>query len=129
MKIKTADLIGTWDLVRYELLPPNEPSRPLWDSFRGRLVYTQEGTVSVLVVKIGAAEFQNSEVIAYSGQFKVEGDEVVHEIFVSNLAHYLDRSLMRKASLLGDDLVLLTTELVKGAIHRVTWRKLAPGGR
>lgn len=123
MTFQSHDLVGTWELISYELIPPGEAARPLWPGVRGRLHYTADGFVSVLVVRMGADELRNSEVIAYSGSFTVQDNRVFHEISVSNLYHYLDKKLARELEFQGDILVLTTDELVKGATHRVSWRK------
>ena len=116
-------LIGTWDLHNYELLPPDGSTKPLWEKITGQLIYTEDGTVSVLVVRMGVAEPKNSEIIAYTGRYRLNEDVVVHDVVVSNLAHYIGQSLSRKAAMRDGRLILTTTELVKGAIHRVSWER------
>lgn len=118
------ELIGTWDLVKYELIIPGEVAKDLWGSVRGRLIYSPEGAVSVLVVKMDSADLKNSEVIAYSGSYKVKEAEVVHEVFVSNINHYINKSLVRLVAFEGGNLVLISKEPIKGAMHKVTWGRM-----
>lgn len=121
--MESKDLLGAWELVEYELLYPDGSTKRLWDDLAGSLTYGPGNCVSVLIVRLGMPQLQNSEVIAYSGTFKLDGDAIVHKVDISNLYHYLNQSLIRSVQLSKRELVLTSKELIKGSTHRVRWKR------
>jgi hypothetical protein len=117
------DIVGTWDLVEYQLLRGGD-ARPLWPSIRGRLTYTHDGFVSVVIVRMLSTELQNSDVITYSGTYKLRDGFVDHSIFVSNISRYVDSRQSRKIEFKRDKLILMTTEPIKDYIHMVVWKRM-----
>jgi hypothetical protein len=139
-------LVGVWQLERWELVQPDGTSQiPFGPSPQGRLVYTADGHMSVVISRPDrprladepaarpldqrAAAFDGAH--AYAGRYQYHGDEVVHQVSVSTMPNYEGTSQRRRVAFAGDRLVLTTppgraAHLTPGSavFGRLTWRRL-----
>jgi hypothetical protein len=135
-------LVGCWDLTAFESRTgDDEAVHPLGPDPRGRLVYTEDGFVSVLVAGGERPRFSSADLrggsdaeivqafrsfIAYSGRYRVEGDVVIHDVDVSLLPNWVGDSQRRLVSLEGDELALSTPPIeIDGAAVTsvIRWRR------
>jgi len=112
-------LVGTWDLTAFESRTgEDEVVHPLGPDPVGRLVYTDDGFVSVLVAGGDRPPFASADprggsdaeivqafrsFVAYSGTYRVEGDVVVHDVDVSLLPNWVGDTQRRLVALDGDE--------------------------
>jgi hypothetical protein len=116
-------LIGTWDLLEYRVISPDGTSRPLWDDIRGRLIYSQDGYVSVVIVR-QAERIGLADVICYSGKYIIEGDQIKNLIHVSTIKRYQDALEIRKVEFRDGSLTLILENHPSGEVHTVRWSKI-----
>lgn len=86
------DLVGTWKLVAFQTILDNEPPKELYgERPKGILVLTKEGRmVAILTAQSRQAGMADAEranlhksMIAYSGTYRVQGNEFVTAVDVS----------------------------------------------
>ena len=119
--IDRSRLIGNWDLVKHGRVDNLGNYHPTAERMNGHLIYASDGSMSVLITKVPEPVLV-SDMIAYSGNFSVEGGKVLHHIKVSPYPKRLSTAEIRIASFRGDDLVL-TTEPDQGGQYEIVWRK------
>ena len=123
-------VIGTWRLLGLEHQLENGPWEPAVRS-QGRLVYTPDGFVSVLIMYLTSGSvperFADDELTAYSGRYVLHpGPEVEHAIDLSFRTGWIGSSQRRSIELDDDELVLVTAPFStsSGARRsRLRWRR------
>ena len=139
---KAEDLIGVWRLVSYEMeTAEGERAKPFGERPKGRLVYTAGGVMSA---HLGAADgpafadlgdSNEARALAamrrhfsYSGRWRLEGDQVIHDVDLSIFPDWIGGVQERGVMLDGEDLILTMDarepRLGRGAgVGRLRWRR------
>jgi len=112
-----ADLVGTWRLLTWTSEGEDGVQTPMGERPDGIVVYTADGT---MITTIGRADRPSIEgvdmpsspvdqqldavatFIAYSGTFRVEGDDVVHDVAMSLYPNWVGSSKRRHVMLSAD---------------------------
>lgn len=118
------ELVGTWRLVEWVyLLEGDRPRHPFGADAIGLLTYTESGRMWATLMRAaraplgtrtlaGAPEAARAEAaagyVAYAGRWRVEADEVVHDVEVSLLPDWIGQA-QRRHLVLADDRLTLTT--------------------
>ena len=118
-------LVGEWELTRFEL-QDNSGNWSAWgESLRGLLIYTSAGFVSVGINRnIGSPSFSvDKDCLFYSGKYRLNGSEIIHDILVASGAEKIDTELVRTASFSGE-LLELSGSSATGKKFRLVWKRL-----
>jgi len=114
-------IIGRWTLESFVLHEPSGDTFPLGPDAVGRLSYSSDGYVHVLIMsanrpQVGwqglamgtAADIEEAynTVIGYCGPYEVQGDTVIHHIEVAVIARQPGTDVVRKFRLEGGKLYL-----------------------
>jgi hypothetical protein len=143
--LRAGDLMGTWELRRWELeADDGAVERPFGPRPQGIVVYTADGHMvttighpdravagrDLLSVDDAARRSAVATFIAYSGTYVVEGDDVVHTVAMSLDPAWVGTHQRRHARLSdeGRTLTLSTDPLLvagRRGRHRLTWERVA----
>jgi hypothetical protein len=114
--LAAADLIGTWRLRSWTATADDGVEHPMGDPPEGVLVYTADGTMITTIGRadrppidggdmLAGPDAQRLEAftsfIAYSGTFRVDGDDVVHTVEMSLFPNWIGTEQRRHVSLGG----------------------------
>lgn len=135
-------MVGTWRLVRCEhRLDDGTRRLPFGPKPRGRLVYTPDGFMMVLLMAAGRARAASGQVfeasaaeraeaakgfLAYSGRCELGPDRVVHRVDVSLFPNWVGSAQLRSFRLQRDRVTFWTGRF---AVHgrwqtaSLTWRR------
>jgi hypothetical protein len=134
----TCPLIGTWKLLGWRsLVDGDDPTTapPDWERVQGQIIYTTDGTMSMLLSNVDRARFDDDAVYggtpeekerafddfrAYCGTFTYEGDRVVHHVKQSVLPNNVGSDQVRLVTLDGPTLVLTNVHRTRA----VTWQRV-----
>ena len=135
-------LVGTWTLASCEHeLEDGSKTFPFGREPRGRLIYTAEGRMLVVLMDSGRANAKSHELfeatdaelaawsrgcVAYSGRWEPRGEKVVHHVDVSLFPNWVGTRQLRAVKLTGDTLVLSTRPFtVKDVVQtaRLVWKR------
>lgn len=136
-------LLGTWTLLRFEELDGGGvPVRfPFGPDAGGLLVYTPDGRMSAQLSTAGRPRFAAGgglaerareragafdTFVAYCGRFRVDGDEVAHEVELSLYPNWIGTTLRRRVRFDGEQLTLTTAPDRAGRAQRLIWRRVDP---
>jgi len=139
-----ADLVGTWRLVTWTSDGADGTQLPMGEHPEGVVVYTPDGTMITTIgrtdrPRIDGTDMQGGPVeqrleaqatfIAYSGSFRVEDGDVIHEVTMSLYPNWVGTSQRRHVALSEDgDRLTLSAEpfAVRGRVgtHVLTWRRV-----
>lgn len=118
-----SELVGVWDLEQYDIISKNNLRKTLNGDIRGRLTYTSDGHVFVVIVRHGGDWIEGKNP-CYSGRYYVKGDVVEHQIHVSTIDRYVDSIQKRKFIISENKLVLLYESDQLDRVHEVVWKKI-----
>lgn len=142
-------LLGAWSLRSYvEERAGAAPHHPLGAGAGGSLMYTPDGCVSVLMMRVDRPPFVSgdwfrptseeivaaSAFIAYSGRYVVDeaARTVAHDIDVSFFPNWIGHRQVRSAELEGDELILTPTAAILSegrlVVPRLRWRRALTAG-
>ncbi len=84
-------LIGNWKLVSWQVVVGNETQNPFGSSPRGYLLLTREGRSMAITTAdnrkggagIGELAALQKSMLAYSGRYRIEGDDFITTVDVS----------------------------------------------
>ena len=130
-------LIGTWQLVRWELVYEDgrPPECPLGADAVGFIIYTADGHVSATLARrerlpIGtrdrsAKASAYDDFFCYVGSYAVRDGAVTHRIAVAPDPSLTGVETVRSISLDGDRLTLAGPDFHAGSprTHRIVWRR------
>ena len=129
-------LIGTWQLVRWELVYEDRRRAecPLGDDAVGFLIYTGDGYVSATLARGKRAPLNASDrakarafdaYFGYAGRYEVRGGTVVHKIAIAPNPALSGVETLRNISLEGDRLILSGPDFSAQSprSHRIIWRR------
>ena len=105
--MNTKDITGSYQLFKYGYFyKPNEKFEPISDFYSGEIHYMPNGHMSV-VLRFAKNPTEFSEIVAYAGTYRIEGNQIQHEVTTSVRPDYEGQHLTRTFSLV--DKVLSTT--------------------
>jgi len=122
-------VIGSWELVSFEIEDPNHQKRPWGKNTTGLLIYSPDGHMSVSinreVEKKSDEEFKNlfDSILFYSGTYVVEGEIIRHQVTQASNPARIGKSLIRYASLNGN-LLTLKSPIESFGQATLFWRKI-----
>lgn len=131
----THPIIGTWKLVSCETRTSDDRIfQPLGTNPVGYLVYTDNGFMSVAIMKSDRLRFQVGDIagatpeekiaaadsfISYCGSYKLEAQKVVHHVHVSFFPNWVGIDQVRFVELMGDRLTLSTPPIPVYGVEQV----------
>jgi hypothetical protein len=125
--ISNLEIYGAWRLVDF-IEEEKEGARAPWgEEMRGLLFYDPSGRMSVSITKKIEGESSDAQavlnaILFYAGRFRVEGDQIAHEVEVASAPSRVGKTLTRNATLREGVLELSSTESWGRAVLR--WRKI-----
>lgn len=140
----TADLVGTWRLLTWISEGEDGVVHPMGEIPEGVLVYTADGTMITTFGRTGRPPIDGGDMlagpvdqrldamttfIAYSGTFRVEGGDVVHDVTVSLFPNWVGTTQRRHVALSADGRELTLSSdpfLLRGRLstQRLTWERV-----
>lgn len=124
-------LVGPWRLTEWIAERGDAREHPFGLAAEGRLIYDPAGVMAAFLLHPEWASLpvdhvpQRQRFISYSGRYRLEGDEVVHDVDASSDPRWIGRALRRRMAW-EDDKLVLTAEPASsygiGALrHRLSW--------
>ena len=114
---------GTYKLVKYGYdYKKDKRFKPISEFYTGMIHYADTGFMNV-IVRFAEKPEALEDVVSYSGTYKVEGAEIVHQVTTSVRPDYEGQTLARAFRFEGDELVTEfenTDEFIKYA----RWKRL-----
>lgn len=99
------NLSGTYDLVKYGYQYKNETKfEPISDWYAGQIQYSDNGAMNV-IVRFAEKPESFSDIVAYSGTYKIMNQQIHHDITHSVRPEYVGQKLVRDFRIEGDELV------------------------
>jgi lipocalin-like protein len=136
------ELAGRWQLTTWTASDEaGSVTTPFGKHPQGCLIYTAGGWMSVQLAAANRAELATasalggaederadaySSYVAYSGEYWLDGDVVVHRVRMSLYPNWVGREQRRSVELSGDRLVLQTPSAAAGGqtyVNRVSWSR------
>ncbi|PHQ69105.1 MAG: hypothetical protein COB93_08925 [Sneathiella sp.] len=129
------DLIGSWWLVKWQSLKNNTPDGyPMGEDAKGQIIYAADGRMSGFLMRADFADQPRETAaspdicLAYGGTYRIDGDQVIHDVMVSTVPYWIGNPLIRTIVRQGEDILLKTKpEATKsGNIyeHHLFWRRV-----
>lgn len=112
--MEISDLIGTWKLISFELENPEGIRKPWGEGSTGLLIYSSDGFMSASINNTrGIKKAETSDeildsILFYSGTFTLNDNELRHQVIVASDPHRVGQELTRFASLIGNQLTLIS---------------------
>lgn len=134
--ITPSTLIGTWNLVRWSKTRNGvEAGFPMTERATGQIVYGADGRMTAYLQhpdwakKPTGTAADGNHFIAYSGDWRLDGENVVHNVRYASVPNWIGTDLVRRAVLENGN-VALETAPEKNArgetmINRLVWQKIA----
>lgn len=144
MTLRREDLAGTWMLERFTVrFEDGREVFPMGSDARGMLIYGADGTMSATLSRANREPLPTSTLEAYTrapigdkatafdgylgyvGRFRVDGDDVIHEVEMASVPNIVGASQRRRITLNGTMLMLdYTVESSRGPRRNVLqWRR------
>ena len=122
-KMNTANISGSYQLFKYGYFKKSDENfEPISDFYSGEIHYMPNGHMSV-VLRFAEEPTEFSEIVAYAGTYRIEGDTIQHEVTTSVRPDYEGQHLTRTFSLVDGVLTTIfedTPEFRKMAF----WKKM-----
>ena len=140
-----AELVGAWSLVdfRVEFDDGRPAVHPFGEEAQGRLVYTAEGVVSAILARadrpalgrgLETSALSSEELkarafdgtLGYTGRWRLEGDQVIHQVEIAQLPDVEGQELRRRVRLVEGRLELSYERRTSSASlrrHRLLWER------
>ncbi len=121
----TQNISGTYKLKDYGYTSKKDGSfKPISDFYTGTIHYSETGFMSV-IVRFAEAPTDFSEIVSYSGSYKVDGNKIINTVTESVRPDYVGQRLDRIFNLTGK---ILTTEFenTEEFVKSATWEKINP---
>jgi hypothetical protein len=123
----TQNILGTWELARFEIAA-NDGSVKNWGpNPRGLLIYTEDGRMSVSInrdpqpAESEAQSILNS-ILFYAGSYSVDGNVIRHSVTLASNPERVGRDMIRYAEFHGDEIHLKTPKESYGVANLI-WRR------
>lgn len=128
------DLLGTWELMDWRVFCNGEFYKfPMEDNAMGQLIYTEAGIMSGFLMRAdykdepARSDTKASKCLSYAGTFRIEGDEVIHDVTLATIPEWIGNPLIRTIDWRGDQLLLKTeAETGRGGkaySNELLWRR------
>ena len=121
----TQNISGTYKLKEYGYKSKKDGSfKPISDFYTGTIHYSETGFMNV-IVRFSEAPTDFSEIVSYSGNYKVDNNKIINTVTESVRPDYVGLQLDRIFILNGK---ILTTEFenTEEFIKSATWEKIHP---
>lgn len=110
IKMHTTDITGAWILESFEIQTLSGASLNKQNS-DGILIYDQSGVMSVAINSKGTnTESQTKTMVFYSGRWRIDGDEIVHEVTNASDVELIGRTLRRSFECTDNRLQLIAAD-------------------
>lgn len=114
---------GAYELVKYGYHHKKDQSfKPISDWYGGSIQYSSTGYMSV-VLRFAENPKEFSEIVSYSGTYKVEGSQIVHHVTHSVRPEYEGEFLTRTFQM-KDNILTLEFENTNEFIKFAEWKRL-----
>lgn len=141
-QITKSMLVGTWGLLSWTQNRGDEKVFPMGSDPVGTIIYTEDGFVSVNIMRrlrenLKTGDFVSASIeekaaafgtyLGYSGDYELTGEEVVHRITCASYPNWVGESQVRRPLLEGDVLTLdAAARIVNGVsiTARLVWRRV-----
>jgi hypothetical protein len=143
LDLAAEDLVGTWRLLEWASDGEDGIVYPMGEAPEGVLVYTTDGTMITTIGRTGRPPLDGGDMvdgpvdqrldamatfIAYSGTFRAEDGDVVHDVTMSLFPNWIGTTQRRHVALNADGrrLVLSADPFVlRGRLstQRLTWER------
>jgi len=140
--VKVEQLLGTWELVRWETSYDDGLTiYPMGEDAKGFIMYTTDGHMSAALFRGNRPNFETGEALtasdaekvagwdsyySYGGPFEIDGDRVIHTVAHTIYPNWLGGTQVREISFEGEHLILTTPpqKTRRGTQNsRVIWRR------
>ncbi len=140
--VKVEQLLGTWELVRWETsYDDGRTIYPMGEDAKGFIMYTTDGYMSAALFRGNRPNFETGEALtasdaekvagwdsyySYGGPFELDGDRVIHTVAHTIYPNWLGGTQVREISFEGAHLILTTPpqKTRRGTQNsRVIWRR------
>ena len=128
-------LIGTWKLISWEnrSVVDGKVSYPFGKDAVGYIMYTQDGYMSVAMMRPNRLKFAAGDLLSsspeekahaaetymtYCGQYEFHGDTVIHHVDLSLFPNWVGVEQERLVEVRGDRLTLSTRPILLGGMQR-----------
>ncbi|MEP3245425.1 MAG: lipocalin-like domain-containing protein [Sneathiella sp.] len=108
-------LLGTWRLKDWHSLKNGDfYAYPMGEDVQGQLIYTAAGRMSGFLMRADFGEeaprsdTKAAKSLSYGGNWRIEGEDVVHEVDLSTIPEWIGTELVRTMVWQGDELLLKT---------------------
>ncbi|QIR36073.1 lipocalin-like domain-containing protein [Tolypothrix sp. PCC 7910] len=131
----TNNLVGTWKLVSCETRTANgQIFYPLGENPSGYIIYTDNGYVSVAMMRANRLQFQAGDIaagtveekvaaadsyVSYCGTYEIQDNRVVHHVEVSFFPNWVGANQVRYVQLNGELLTLSTPPILVNGVEIV----------
>lgn len=140
-----SDLIGTWEMVSWVQRRGEEQILPMGESPVGVLVYTDDGMMSVNIMRRDRPLMQTGDFVTgstaekaeafgsylgYCGTFELEGSDVAHQITCASYPNWVGQRQMRSPRMVDGLLVLEAAPRIVNSVSvtaTLTWRRRRHG--
>lgn len=139
-----ADLVGTWRLLTWVSEGPDDTVHPMGEHPEGTLVYTADGTMITTIGRADRPPIDGGDMlagpvdqrleamttfIAYSGTFRVDGGDVVHDVEMSLFPNWIGTTQRRHVAFSPDRRRLTLSAdpfVLRGRLstQRLTWERV-----
>lgn len=122
------NILGTWELVRFEITSNDGVVKAWGPNPRGQLIYTDDGHMSVSInrdpqpAESEAQSILNS-ILFYAGTYSVNGNVIQHAVTLASNPDRVGREMIRHAEFHGDEIHLKTPKESYGTANLV-WRRV-----
>ncbi len=137
-------LIGTWRLMSWEnrSIDGQKISYPLGRDAVGYIMYSQDGYMSVTIMRPNRAKFAAGDLlggsieekaqaaetyVSYCGRYEFRGDTVIHHVELSSFPNWVGVDQERLVKLKGNRLTLSTRPILLGGIEQtahLNWERV-----
>jgi hypothetical protein len=100
-----------------------EKFEPISEWFSGVIHYSNTGFMSV-IMRFKEQPENLKDVVAYSGSYKVSGDEIVHQVSMSVRPEYENETLVRKFKFIDHETLELEFENTNEFRKYAIWKKI-----
>jgi len=123
----TQNVVGTWELVRFEIATPEGSTKQWGPNPRGQLIYTADGRMSVAINRDREPADSDEKstlnsILFYAGTYSTEGNTVRHIVGLASSPDRVGKELIRYAEFHNDEIHLKTPQESFGVANLV-WRR------
>jgi hypothetical protein len=144
--MSTDPFVGTWRLLSFETRTSSGEVRDLFGKAVGYLMYGEDRSMAVSMMRANRANFASADVLAaspeekltafetyssYCGTYEVTGEKVIHHIELSLFPNWSGRDQERFFEFSEDRLTLRTAPMLVGGVERTMkaiWQRVRSSG-